>query len=266
MVSRGEITAEMVERAIETYFRLAYDTKPRKKFGGDDDDVFGPFVNETRTTDDGKACLEKHSIQLGNRNYPYMKLVLQEHMVPGEFYFMVDTHDQMDIRPDFPDYEAWMKVRRFNLKLGKEIEKAFQEEGLPTLADVRKHVVLDPTRASRDGALIFVVDDEEEEAQALEGLLRRAGYDVVLAADGLEALERLRFIQPRLVILDYEMPELDGLAVIRELRRHEETARLRILLTTASDVISKERETADGFLPKPFRSGDLLELVERLLQ
>ena len=43
----------------------------------------------------------RYTMRLGNRNYPFMKLLLQEHLIAGEFFFGVDTHDEMDIKPDF---------------------------------------------------------------------------------------------------------------------------------------------------------------------
>jgi CheY-like chemotaxis protein len=267
---RKDVTRAMVDQAVEVYFRLAYGTEPRRKrpAAGEEEtgDVFNQFVEETRCNADGKPGLQRYTLRLGNKAYPFMKLVLQEHVVAGEFFFGVDTHDQMDIRPDFPDYEAWMRVRRFNLDLKRQIETALAAAGLPTMATVvETALAAHPTPAVPRRPTILVVDDEEDEARALERLLRAEGYDVVLAADGRQALEQLASLRPSLIVLDYEMPELDGLAVIQELRRREDTRHLPILLTTASEVLSKEREGADGFLPKPFRSVELLEWVERLL-
>lgn len=255
----------MVDQAIATYFRHAYGSEPRRKQTDAGEDVLRAFIDETRPGQHGAEGLGRFTMRLGNRNYPFMKLVLQEHVVPGQFYFTVDTHDHMDIRPDFPDYEAWMRVKRFNLALKRQIEQAFEEAGLPTLGTVCNQVLLEPGECLEGAPLIFVVDDEEEEAYALELVLRQEGYDVALAADGREALDRLRFLRPSLIVLDYEMPELDGLAVIQELRSREATRKLPILLTTASDVLQSERDKADGFLAKPFRSRDLVSLVHHLL-
>ena len=250
----------MIDQAVEVYFRLAYGGEPRK-LPGEGDDVLAGFTNEC--AEDG-GC-ERWTLRLGNRNYPFMKLVLQEHIVPGQYYFCVDTHDQMEIRPDFPDYEAWMQVKRFNLDLKKSIEEAMAQAGLPTIATLKQCSVLAPQRNQPGTPLIFVVDDEECEAQALEQVLRRNGYDVAIAADGREALDRLPFLKPALMILDYEMPEVDGLMVIQELRRLDLMCDMPILLTTASRVLGSETAKADGFLQKPYRSNDLLALVDSLL-
>lgn len=270
MVKRDELSRAMIQRALEIYFHFAYGSDPRRIKGFDeaeDGDVFAGFVNESRVPEAGHAQLERYTLRLGNRSYPHMKLVLQEHVIPGQFCFGVDTHDQMEIRPDLPDYEAFMRLRRHNFELKRKIEDAFTAAGLPTMRTIRDQAFLAPqrTRTQRDRPLIFVVDDEVDEAQALEAMLRREGFDVVLAFDGREALERMPFLHPALVILDYEMPEIDGLTVIRELRRDPSTKELPILLTTACRVLQNDCPKADGFLAKPFASGELMSLVHSLL-
>lgn len=270
MVRRDELSRAMIQHALEIYFHHAYGGDPKRIKGLDDaasDDVFAGFCDESRPAEAGHPRLERFTLRLGNRLYPYMKLVLQEHVIAGQFCFGVDTHDQMEIRPDLPDYEAFMRLRRHNFELKRRIEEALSEAGLPTMRSIRDQAFLAPQRArtQRDRPLIFVVDDETDEAQALEAMLRREGFDVVLAFDGREALDRMPFLDPALVILDYEMPEIDGLTVIRELRRDPRTRDLPILLTTACRVLQNEGPKADGFLPKPFASGELMTLVHTLL-
>ncbi|MEZ5989143.1 MAG: response regulator [Planctomycetota bacterium] len=211
--------------------------------------------------------LHRYSLRLGNRNYPFMKLVLQEHLVPGEYYFCVDTHDQMEIKPELPDYEAFVQVRRFNSKLKKDVEQGFEQDGLPTLASVRrKQEVFHPDAARHSrGALILVVDDELEEARALEHFLRLQGFDVARAQNGREALERLEVLDPVLIVLDYEMPEMDGLSLIRELRARKRTRKLPVLLTSACQMLSPDKSPADCFLAKPYATQDLLRLVDRMI-
>jgi two-component system chemotaxis response regulator CheY len=306
----------MVDRAIELYLREAYGGSGARSApapSGDADapsDPFQGFTDETREHHsmdstwarpqygaehgaehgaghagrgaemgegrDSRRALERWAMRLGNKHYPFMKLILQEHMVPGEFFFTVDTHDQMEIRPDFPDYEDWMKLRRFNLKLKQQIEQVWEGEGVPTLSSLRGvieewHKQAELRRAHDESGkrgLILVVDDEEAEACLIEALLQVQGFEVLRAGDGREALDRLRGLSalPILIVLDYEMPEMDGLTLIRELRRHEHTRELRILLTTASQVVAAEREEADAFLAKPFHSRDFLEMVDSLVE
>ncbi len=105
----------------------------------------------------------RYAFRLGNRNYPFMKLVLQEHLMPGEFIFAVDTHDEMDIKPDYPDYDAWQAVKRFNRGLKCKIEAQFAAEGLDTSAALHKLAEsAEPWEGERsDRHRILVVDDEE---------------------------------------------------------------------------------------------------------
>ena len=208
----------------------------------------------------------RYTMRLGNRNYPFMKLLLQEHLIAGEFFFGVDTHDEMEIKPDFPDYEAWMEVRRFNGALKRDIELAFAGAGLDTAARIREMAASrEAIQLDSRGLSILVVDDEEDLAETVESLLNARGYRVFKVHDGRAGLRVAREFHPDLILLDYELPEMDGLEVIDALRREEATSDIPILLTTASRVSMQEISLADGFLAKPFHERLLYEVVERIL-
>ena len=116
-----------------------------------------------------------------------------------------------------------------------------------------------------NGKTILVVDDEQDLADAVAALLRARGYQVVVAADGKEGLEQAVAEPPDLVLLDYELPEMDGLEVIRELRSRETTRAVPVLLCTASKIGVGEIRKADGFLAKPYHEELLYEMVQRVL-
>jgi hypothetical protein len=107
----GALTKEQVRQAIAIYQDLAYGAGGRPRRGvelpasGGSEALLALFQKEQVETIPGHPC-HRYSMRLGNRNYPFMKLLLQEHLVAGEFFFAVDTHDQMEIAPNFPDYEA----------------------------------------------------------------------------------------------------------------------------------------------------------------
>jgi len=132
---------DTVQKAIGCYLSIAYGSQARGRRGPDLTTIEGKaaeaclsvFQKEQVEPIPGHPCV-RYSLRLGNRNYPFMKLVLQEHLLAGEFYFAVDTHDQMDIKPDYPDYEAWMAVRRFNRDLKRQIEDEFGRQGIDTAA------------------------------------------------------------------------------------------------------------------------------------
>ena len=259
-----------VAKAVRVYLDLAYGSgvQPRKvpdlslPADADAERVLGLFHRES--VDEGGRRTQRYSLRLGNRNYPFMKLVLLEHLLPGEFIFAVDTHDEMDIKPDFPDYEAWVAVCRFNRSLKEKIEKQFAAEGLDTSATLRR-MAAQQERAAGTGQRLLVVDDEEDLARSVESLLSCRGYDVRVASDGARALDAIRDVLPDLVLLDYEMPEMDGLEVIAAMRRDPATRDIPVLLATAGHIELEDIRKADGFLAKPFPAPLLFEMVARLL-
>ena len=80
---------------------------------------------------------------------------------------------------------------------------------------------------------ILVVDDEPDAVELLEVNLKRAGYEVVSAHDGEEALTKARMTLPDLIILDLMLPEVDGMEVCKILRRDQKTAGIPIIMLTA---------------------------------
>jgi DNA-binding response OmpR family regulator len=100
--------------------------------------------------------------------------------------------------------------------------------------------------------------------------LERDGFTVVTAADGPAALDAIETHQPALVVLDLMLPELDGRAVIRAVRRDEEAARTPILVLSARsstiDRIAGLEDGADDYLPKPFSPAELVLRVKSILR
>ena len=117
---------------------------------------------------------------------------------------------------------------------------------------------------------ILVVDDDPDIARFVEVNLRSAGYDVSVAGDGEEALERAADLRPDLVLLDVMMPRLDGFEVAQRLRKNPQTANTSIIMLTAkalsSDKVTGLQSGADDYIIKPFDPIELLARVKGTLR
>ena len=117
---------------------------------------------------------------------------------------------------------------------------------------------------------ILIADDEPNIVISLEFLLRREGYEVVVAHDGVQALERVRAERPDLAILDVMMPNRNGFEVCQDLRHDPEFKTLRIMMLTAkgrdTEVSKGLALGADVYMTKPFATRDLLAKVKALLE
>jgi chemosensory pili system protein ChpA (sensor histidine kinase/response regulator) len=114
--------------------------------------------------------------------------------------------------------------------------------------------------------LVLVVDDSITVRRVTQRLLQREGYRVALAADGLQALERLADEMPAVVLSDIEMPRMDGFDLARNIRGDAHLKHLPIIMIT-SRIAEKHRDHAkelgvDHYLGKPYSEEELLSLVK----
>jgi CheY-like chemotaxis protein len=120
------------------------------------------------------------------------------------------------------------------------------------------------------GVKILFADDDPLMQRLYQHHLEHAGFKLVSASTGREAVEAARREQPRLGIVDFLMPELDGLSVVLELKRAEATKAIPVIMITAdANGYRNKRQFmeagAAGFLSKPFSPAQLLEAVHRLV-
>ena len=128
----------------------------------------------------------------------------------------------------------------------------------------------DLSRHNNARRLIMIVDDSVTVRKVTSRLLERQGYDVVTAKDGVDAIEQLENVKPDLMLLDIEMPRMDGFEVTNLVRHHEVHQDLPIIMIT-SRTGEKHRERAFSlgvthYMGKPFQEAELLSNVENLLE
>ncbi|HEV8611995.1 MAG TPA: ATPase, T2SS/T4P/T4SS family, partial [Gemmatimonadales bacterium] len=125
------------------------------------------------------------------------------------------------------------------------------------------------TELTRKGAMVLLVDDEEQLRRVMRDLLQRQGYTVVEARDGAQALDEVDRHAPDILILDLNLPGVDGYSVLSQLRSRQATRQLPIIVLTAKGDEDNEVRVlelgADDFLTKPFRAKALAARLESAL-
>lgn len=133
--------------------------------------------------------------------------------------------------------------------------------------DAENEQPVEDTKASRQRCILLAEDDRSAR-RFLEVILQRAGFQVITAADGLEAMKLALSSEVDLVIADSIMPHLSGQELCRLLRSNPKVARLPIVLLTAldnKDAVKLDDNQFDAFLYKPVTAEELTECVTRLL-
>ena len=121
-------------------------------------------------------------------------------------------------------------------------------------------------------AYVLLVEDDRQNYEMLTRRLQRRGYDVTLATDGKEAVERARSMDPDLILMDIRLPEQDGYEATRAIRRFEDGrgAETPVIALTAH-ALEEDREKAftagcDDYHAKPVHFSKLVEQMEALLE
>lgn len=116
---------------------------------------------------------------------------------------------------------------------------------------------------------ILIADDEPHMRRVTELSLKKGGYDLLIAQNGKEALELARRERPALIVIDFLMPEMDGLTAVRHLKEDPATALIPVIMLTArGHVMTRQDAESAGvatFLTKPFSPTQLLAEARRLI-
>ncbi|NTU75246.1 MAG: response regulator [Anaerolineaceae bacterium] len=120
------------------------------------------------------------------------------------------------------------------------------------------------------GVKILAVDDNQVNLKVVSAALSHVGYEVITAASGVEALNITEKIKPDVILLDINMPEMDGYEVCRRMRASASTAQTPIMMLTAHDSLEEKVKVfeagADDYLTKPFQPAELQARVKVLLR
>jgi DNA-binding response OmpR family regulator len=123
-----------------------------------------------------------------------------------------------------------------------------------------------PLSKTMDGAgCVLLAEDDPALKRYLEVVLERAGFDVVSASDGLEAMKLLLSNPVDIVVTDAVMPNLNGYELCRFVRSSQHLSHLPIVLLSALDAKNADAEKVDVFLPKPVSPEVLLDCIAKLL-
>jgi len=148
-----------------------------------------------------------------------------------------------------------------------DVDASLNEDAIPKDEDIVNDECLMGTDCPTK---ILVVDDNLVVLKLLRHLLESQDYLVITAQNGVEALKLASTEGPDMIVTDYVMPEMDGVALIKELKRRKESRNIPIMMLTAKDEEESELEGldagADDYLTKPIARKRFLARVARLLK
>jgi chemosensory pili system protein ChpA (sensor histidine kinase/response regulator) len=232
----------------------------------------------------------RKSVESQNRSYPLHSL---RHLLGGE------------MEAAFPSYNSVLLLRSGAQRIALHVDELIGNQeivvknigqhlarvpgvaGATVLADGRIALIINPVQlalrptrtvarpavapvadaARRTGPLVMVVDDSLTVRRVTTRLLEREGYRVVMAKDGVDALERMQDELPGVMLVDIEMPRMDGFDLARAVRREPRTRDIPIIVISSRTADKHRNQAAqigvNAFLGKPFQESDLLEHVAR---
>ncbi len=122
-------------------------------------------------------------------------------------------------------------------------------------------------KENADAGKILVVDDEQDVVTIIGKVLKKSGYEVITANDGLECLDKVSEELPDLILLDNIMPNMDGPAVLSKLKASKETADIPVIMVTAlaaqEHITDAQEGGAAEYIIRPF---DYIVLLEKITQ
>ncbi len=218
-----------------------------------------------RTTSAEKA-LEEVAIRLPD-------LIILDIILPGmdgwEFLAKIRGHERLSRTPVVivSVMADENQSRGFSLGAAKVLQKPLKSEQLlSVLYEVRSLEVEGEQRGS-----VLVVDDDPKAVELVAVYLKNAGFEVLRAYGGAEAIELAVGEKPALIILDLMMPDVNGFDVVKKLSTRSDTARIPIIILTAKQITDEDRKTLNGGIARiveksEFNHGNFIAEVRRAMQ
>jgi CheY-like chemotaxis protein len=114
--------------------------------------------------------------------------------------------------------------------------------------------------------LVLVIEDNEQNLYLMRFLLEKNGFTVMEATDGLKGVEMAKEMKPHLILLDIQLPRMDGYAVAREIRKNDELAGTPIVAVTSYAMVGDRERIlaagADGYIEKPIDPEKFIEQIK----
>jgi len=119
-------------------------------------------------------------------------------------------------------------------------------------------------------AKILIAEDSDMMRKIAKMSLEKGGHIVIEAKNGLEAVELAKKELPQVILLDAEMPEMDGWEACKTIKSNSQTANIPVLMCTGHDLSEEQEQlkkvSAAGYIPKPYQSAQMLEKVSQVLK
>jgi len=270
-VKLADLTAGMLARAVAAYARVAYGQAVPEQVARALS-IQGRTYHEILSQMDDESCSgdtprRRYALRLGNPRYPCMKLVLEEMLFDGEFFFLVDTHDEIELEPGFPDYEDWEELRRYNEQLKHRIERELAASGLPTVEDMRRLAEEDAagSHARPRGKKILVALREAAESAAVAIELRSRGYEAI-ASPGPQALIELAAREaPDVVLIARTLRGRSTAALLEALSEPRFEKPPKIVVALARSDRRTRPPRADAVIREPIGKETLFRTLDDLL-
>ena len=144
------------------------------------------------------------------------------------------------------------------------------EEVKAGMATRRRTAESAPAVSTKAGPRVLVVEDEQDVAELIRYNLAKEGFDVVLVANGADALKRAREIKPEIILLDIMVPQLNGWEVCRRLKQDPETRAISVIMVTGrveeGDKVLGFEMGADDYVTKPFSPRELVARIRAVIR